>query len=166
MRTIKLTKLTLNIGIGEPGEKLEKAVKLLRNLSGEKPVKTTTKKRIPTWKIRPGLTIGTKVTLRREKAQKMLKRMLSAKNNKLKEGNFDNNGNFAFGVKEYLDIPEAKYDAEIGIIGLEVAATLERPGFRIKRRMIKMKRIPKKHSITKQEAIDFIRKNFGVEVEQ
>jgi len=166
MREIKIEKVTLNMGTGEPGEKLDKAVKLLKSISGENPVKTVTQKRIPTWKIRPGLNIGTKVTLRKEKAQKMLKRLLQAKNNQLKESNFDENGNFAFGIKEYLDIPEAKYDAEIGIIGLEVAVTLQRPGFRIKRRMVKPKKIPKKHRITKQEAIEFMKKNYGIEVEQ
>ncbi|MEM4245406.1 MAG: 50S ribosomal protein L5 [Candidatus Nanoarchaeia archaeon] len=166
MREIKIEKITLNIGTGEPGEKLEKALKLLKNISGEKPVKTVTRKRIPTWKIRPGLQIGCKVTLRGEKAQKMLKRLLQAKGNKLKKENFDDKGNFAFGIKEYLDIPEAKYDADIGIIGLEVAVTLQRPGYRIKRRMIKPKKIPKKHAITKQEAIEFIQKKYGIEVEQ
>jgi len=166
MREIKIEKVTLNMGTGEPGDKLEKAVKLLKSISGEKPAKTKTKKRIPTWKIRPGLTIGCKVTLRGEKAKKMLKRLLQAKNNKLAGGNFDNEGNFAFGIKEYLDIPEAKYDAEIGIIGIEAAVTVERPGFRIKRRMTKVKKIPKKHRITKQEAIEYMKKEYGIEVEQ
>ena len=166
MRTIKIEKVTLNIGTGEPGDKLEKAVKLLGSITGETPVKTTTQKRIPTWKIRPGLEIGTKITLRGEKAKTMLKRLLMAKNNRLRESNFDNNGNFAFGVKEYLDIPDTKYNADIGIIGLEVAITLERPGFRIKRRMIKAKSIPKRHKITKQESIEFAKTNFGIEVEQ
>ncbi len=166
MREIKIEKITVNIGTGEPGDKLEKAFKLMKSITGENPVKTVTKKRIPTWKIRPGLTIGVKVTLRGEKAKKMLKRLLAAKNNRLKEGNFDNNGNFAFGIREYLDIPDTKYDADVGIIGLETAITLERPGFRIKRRMIKPKTIPKKHRITKQEAIEFMKKNYGIEVEQ
>lgn len=166
MRTIKIEKVTMNIGIGEPGDRLDKAVRLLKSISGETPIKTVTKKRIPTWKIRPGLMIGCKVTLRGEKAQKMLKRLLQAKNNQLKEENFDANGNFAFGIKEYLDIPEAKYDADIGIIGLEAAVTLERPGFRIKRRMIRAKQIPKKHRITKQEAIGFMKSEYGIEVEQ
>ncbi len=166
MRDIKIEKVTLNIGTGEPGDKLEKALKLLKNLSGETPVKTVTKKRIPTWKIRPGLQIGCKVTLRGEKGQKMLKRLLQAKGNKLRKENFDNNGNFAFGIKEYLDIPEAKYDADIGIIGLEVAVTLQRPGFRIKKRMVKPRKIPKKHRITKQEAIEFMQRQYGIEVEQ
>ncbi|MFH1331968.1 MAG: 50S ribosomal protein L5 [archaeon] len=166
MREIKIEKVTLNMGTGEPGEKLDKAVKLLKSISGENPVKTVTQKRIPMWKIRPGLNIGTKVTLRKEKAQKLLKRLLQAKNNQLKASNFDENGNFSFGIKEYLDIPEAKYDAEVGIIGLEVAVTLQRPGFRIKRRRVKTKKIPKKHRIPKQEAIEFMKKNYGIEVEQ
>ncbi len=166
MRTIKVEKITLNIGTGEPGDRLDKAAKFLQGLTGEKVVKTQTKKRIPTWKIRPGLTIGCKVTLRGEKGKKMLKRLLQAKNNKLKEGNFDGNGNLAFGIREYLDIPDAKYDAEVGIIGLEVAITLGRPGFRIKRRMIKMKKIPKRHRITKQESIEFMKSQYGIEVEQ
>lgn len=166
MRTIKVEKVTLNIGTGEPGDRLDKAVKLLESISGGTPIKTVTQKRIPTWKIRPGLMIGCKVTLRGEKAQKMLKRLLQAKSNKLTQGNFDDNGNFAFGIKEYLDIPEAKYDADIGIIGLEAAITLGRPGFRIKRRMIRTRQIPKKHRITKQEAIDFMKAQYGIEVEQ
>ncbi len=166
MRTIKLEKVTLNIGTGEPGDKLDKAFKLLKSIAGEQPVKTVTQKRIPTWKIRPGLNIGCKVTLRGEKAKKMLKRLLQAKNNKLSESNFDNDGNFSFGIKEYLDIPEAKYDADVGIIGLEAAVTLQRPGFRIKRRMVKTKKIPTKHRITKQEAIQFIKTQYETEVEQ
>lgn len=165
MRTITIEKITLNIGTGEPGDRLEKAVKLLKSLTNEKPVKTTTQRRIPTWKIRPGLTIGCKVTLRGEKAKKMLKRLLQAKNNKLKEENFDKEGNLAFGIKEYLDIPDSKYDAEIGIIGLETAITLQRPGFRIKRRVLKKKSIPKTHRITKQEAMDHMKKEYGVEIE-
>ena len=166
MRTIKLEKVTLNIGTGEPGDKLDKVFKLLKSIAGEQPVKTVTQKRIPTWKIRPGLNIGCKVTLRGEKAKKMLKRLLQAKNNKLSESNFDNDGNFSFGIKEYLDIPEAKYDADVGIIGLEAAVTLQRPGFRIKRRMVKTKKIPTKHRITKQEAIQFIKTQYETEVEQ
>lgn len=166
MREIKIEKVTLNIGTGEPGDRLEKAVKLLKSLTEEKPVKTTTKKRIPMWKIRPGLQIGCKVTLRGDKAKNMLKRALQATKNRLSERNFDNNGNFAFGIKEYLDIPDSKYDADIGIIGLEMAVTLQRPGFRIKRRMIKTKSIPKKHAITKQEAMEYMKKEYGTEVEQ
>jgi large subunit ribosomal protein L5 len=57
-----------------------------------------------------------------------------------------------------------KYDPEIGIMGLEVCITLERPGFRIKRRKLKQKKIPVKHKITKEEAIDFMSKEFNIKV--
>ena len=164
MRSIKIDKITLNIGTGEPGDKLEKAKKLLRTISGMKSVATASNKRIPTWKVRPGLQIGCRVTIRGEKAKELLKRLLQGVENTLPEIKFDNQGNFSFGINEYLDVPELKYDAEIGIIGFDIAVTLKRAGFRIKRRKIKKKKIPSKHRITKEEAIEFIKKEFGTQI--
>ena len=165
MRQISVEKVTLNIGVGETGPNLDRAVKLLHNITGGKPVKTRTKKRIPLWKIRPGLEIGTKITIRGEKAKKLLKSLFIAKRNVLEKRGFDDEGNLSFGIPEYLDIPDVKYDAEVGIIGLEAMVTLKRPGFRIKRRSVRGVKIPKKHRISKEEAIEFIRKEYGVEVE-
>lgn len=162
MRTISIEKVTLNIGTGEPGAKLEKAKKLLKMVSGISPISTITNKRIPTWKIRPGLEIGCKVTIRGEKAKELLKRLLQGVGNKLQEQKFDKQGNFSFGVKEYLDVPGTKYDAEIGVIGFNVAVTLQRPGFRITRRKLKRKDIPKTHRITKEDAIGFVKKEFNI----
>ncbi|MBI2663552.1 50S ribosomal protein L5 [Candidatus Woesearchaeota archaeon] len=166
MKEIKLDKVTLNIGTGEPGDRLDKAMKLLRNMTGMKPVSTKTQKRIPTWKIRPGLQIGCRVTLRKEKAREMLNRLLLSMDNKIDARKFDSNGNFSFGIKEYLDIPGVKYDPEIGIIGLEAAVTLKRPGFRIKSRRLRPKKVHKSHLITKDEAIEFIKKEFKTEIVQ
>ena len=105
MEDIIVEKVTMNIGAGEAGDKLEKAVKLLEKISGAKPVKTKTMKRIPTWGLRPNLTIGVKVTSRGKKAEDLLKRLLQAKDNKLKLRSFDKEGNFSFGIEEYLLIP-------------------------------------------------------------
>ena len=136
MNEIKLEKVTLNIGTGEPGAKLDNAMLLLKNLTGRKPVQTLAKKRIPTWKLRPGLPIGCKVTLRKKDAEEMLRRLIEAKNKILDSKNFTQGG-FSFGIKEYIEIPKAEYDAKIGIIGLDVAVTLKRGGYRIKYRKIK-----------------------------
>ena len=164
-RDIKISKVTLNIGAGKDQTKLDKGIKLFKSITNINPVKTITSKRIPGWGLRPGLPIGCKVTLRRKNAIELLKRLLQAKDNKLKESQFDPNGNIAFGIEEYIDIPGVKYDPEIGIIGLEVCVTLERNGFRIKRRRIAKKKVPKKHRITKQDAIDFMKKEFNIELE-
>ena len=131
-----------------------------------KPVPTTTQKRIPTWDIRPGLQIGCKVTVRGEKAEELLSRLLEANKEKISSVKFDSQGNFSFGISEYLDIKNVQYDASIGIIGLDVSVTLERPGFRIKKRALMKRKIPLKHKISKQEAIEFINKKYSLEVAQ
>ncbi len=164
-RNIKINKVTLNIGAGKDQAKLEKGIILLKSITNVSPIKTVTSKRIPGWGLRPGLPIGCKVTLRRKNAVEVLKRLIQAKDNSLRESQFDDNGNIAFGIEEYIDIPEVKYDPEIGIMGLEACVTLERNGFRIKRRKISKKKIPKKHTITKQEAIDFMKKEFNIKLE-
>ncbi|MBM3199436.1 50S ribosomal protein L5 [Candidatus Woesearchaeota archaeon] len=166
MRNISVEKITLNIGTGEPGAKLEKSKKLLKTISGMKPISTITNKRIPTWKIRPGLEIGCKVTLRGQKAKDLLKRLLQSVKNHLEERNFDDQGNFSFGVKEYLDVPGLKYDAEVGVIGFDVAVTLQRPGFRIKRRKLMKKQPPTRHKISREEAMEFAKKELNIAIEE
>src|SRR3989339_1029028 len=96
MREIKISKITLNSGIGKDEEKLKKALKLLNKITGLKPVSTITKKRIPGWGLRPGLAIGCKVTIRKG-TEELLKRLLVAKENKLSKKNLDTEGNFSFG---------------------------------------------------------------------
>ena len=163
MKKISIAKLTLNIGAGKDEGMLKKGLKLLQKLSPLTPVKTVSKKRIPAWGLRPGLVIGCKVTIRKD-AEKLLKRLLAAKENILSTKNFDNKGNLAFGIKEYLDIPGAEYDPGIGVIGLEAAVTLERKGYRIKRRKLNKSKIGIKHLVTKEDAKNFIMKKFNVKV--
>jgi len=166
MRQIKVSKVTLNMGVGGPGDKLEKAIKLLNQISNKKPVQTKAgpRARIPTWGVRPNIPLGCKVTLRGKEAEELLKRLLVAVDNKLKGRKFDNFGNFSFGIEEYINIPNVKYDPAIGVIGLEVAVTLERPGFRVKRRKLRNTKIGKNHLITKEEAINFMIKNFDLKL--
>jgi large subunit ribosomal protein L5 len=164
MRNIRIEKVTLNVGAGKDQAKLEKGIKLLKRITGINPVTTTTSKRIPEWGIRPGLPIGCKLTLRKEAAKQLLSRLLVAKDNRLNEQQFDANGNIAFGIQEYIDIQDVEYDHDIGIMGLEVCVTLERPGYRIKRRRISRRKIHHKHKISKEEAINFMKQTFSITV--
>ncbi|MBI2103018.1 50S ribosomal protein L5 [Candidatus Woesearchaeota archaeon] len=164
MREVRVAKVTLNIGAGKNEDVLKKGLKLLQKITPLKPVKTATKKRIPGWSLRPGLEIGAKVTARAD-AVALLKRLLVAKENILKSGNFDDRGNFAFGIPEYIEIEGLDYDPELKIMGLEVAVTLERPGYRVKHRRVKQRKVGKNHQVTRDEAIDFVREKFGVEVQ-
>ncbi len=162
MRTIRIDKVVLNIGAGTEVATVEKAQKLLERITGRKVVKTTAKKRIATWKLRPGLPIGAKVTLRRKSAEELLKKLLQAVNFELPESNFTENG-FSFGIKEYIDIPDIKYDPKTGVIGLEVSVSLERPGFRVKQRKIRKANIAKTHKILAEDSSNFA-KSLGVKV--
>jgi len=166
MRQISIEKVTLNIGAGKDQAKLEKGIKLINNIAGTKPVKTFTKKRIQEWGLRPGLPIGCKLTVRKEKALELLKRLLEAKDNTLKASNLDNEGNISFGIGEYIDIPGINYDPDIGIMGLQVCVTLKRKGFRIKHRIIKRREISKKNRIKREEAINFMRTIFNLNMSE
>jgi large subunit ribosomal protein L5 len=163
MKQIKIEKVTLNIGCGDDKTKLEKATKLLEYLTERKPVITKSKRR-STFGVAKGKPIGVMVTLRGKLAEDFLRRALEGVEKKLKFSQFDAEGNFSFGIKEYIDIPGVKYKHEIGMFGLNVSVTLERPGFRIKRRRIQQRKIPRKHKINKEEAANWLKNSFGVEI--
>ena len=164
MQQPRIEKLTLNIGAGKDQTKLEKGIAVIKQITGIEPIKTVTIKRIPTWGLRPGLPIGCKLTLRKQKAAEVLKRLLQAKDNKLVMSQFDEAGNISFGIHEHIDIPGITYEPKIGVLGLQVCLTLEKPGYRVKRRKVEKKKIPKKHTVTKAEAMQFMQKNFSITV--
>jgi large subunit ribosomal protein L5 len=164
MRRISVEKVTLNIGAGKDTQLLNKGVKLLEQLTGVPPVKTVTHKRIPAWGLRPGLPIGCKITLRGKRAEALITRLLAAKSGKLEPRNYDENGNISFGIPEYIDIEGAKYDPEIGIIGLQACITLTRPGYRVKNRRIRAGTVHPRHVITKTEAIAFMAERFNTQL--
>jgi large subunit ribosomal protein L5 len=165
MQKPRIEKVVANIGVGESGERLGKAEKLLEKLTGRKPVRTVSTRKIPAWNLRKGEPIGCKVTLRGKAAQEFLTKSFSAVENRISDSCFDGQGNLSFGVGEYIDFPGIKYDPEIGIFGFNVCATIKRPGFRVKLRKNKSK-IPPKNAVTKEESIQLIKEKFGVEVEQ
>jgi large subunit ribosomal protein L5 len=163
MGKIRLEKVTINMGAGEAGQKLENAKKLVGKFSENKIVVTKTRRRT-TFGAAKHRPIGAKVTLRRKEAREFLEKVLHALDNRLRDTQFDNNGNFSLGIKEYIHIPGVRYDPEIGIMGMDVCVTLERPGFRVRRRRVRPKRIGKKHRIAKEESQEWVKKEFGVRI--
>ena len=165
MKKISLEKVVLNIGVGKSGEAVEVAKKALNQISGKKPSPRNAKATYRDWGVRKGEPIGTAVTIRGEDAKVLLKRLLESKDNQIKSKSIDDFGNYSFGIKEHIDIPGVKYDPKIGILGLDVAVSLSRPGYNIRLRSKHKGRLGKKHIITKKEAQDFLVSEFGVKVE-
>jgi large subunit ribosomal protein L5 len=166
MKEILIEKVTVNIGVGAPGDKLEQAKTLLERLAdGRMPVETHARRRDPVFKLRKGQPIGTKVTLRGGDAKAFLEKALIAKRKVLKESNFDRGGNFAFGVHEYIDFPGAKYDPAIAMFGFDVCVSLSRRGRRVSLRKLRPGSVGKKHRISREEAMEFARNALGAKVE-
>jgi large subunit ribosomal protein L5 len=161
-----LEKLVLNIGVGVAGEDLDKASAVLEQISGKKAVKTNSKKNIKEFNLKKGRPIGTKVTLRGEEAEKLLKRLLLVNNNKILRYSFDNRGNFGFGIQEHISIPATEYLTEIGIWGLDVTGRITRPGMRVRYRKKRPSKVAKKHYVTRAEAQYFLQKHFDVQIVQ
>lgn len=160
MRKIKLEKVILNIG--GTGDKLEKGFLLLKTLSNRTPVKVKATKRIPTWNVRPGLEVGTKVTLRGKDALELLKKLLPAVDNTLKERQVQENF-FSFGIHEYIEIPGVEYIREVGIMGLEVTVVFVRNGKRVGMKKVK-RGGTRKINVGREEIIEFLEDKFGTTI--
>ncbi len=166
MQSVRIEKLTLNIGSGKDQTKLDNGMTIIKRLVGRDPVKTVSNKRIPGWGVRPGLAIGCKCTLRKKPASEIIGTLLKAKDNILKASQFDNFGNISFGIHEYIDIPGLEYDPKIGVLGLQVCITLEKPGSRIKKRKLLSKKLPRKQHVSREEAVKFMKEKYAVMVNE
>lgn len=160
MRKIRVDRLVLNIG--GTGEKLEKGYLLLEKISGRKPVKVKATKRIPTWQVRPGMEVGTKVTIRGDEAIELLKKLLPAIDNTLKEKQIQDNF-FSFGIHEYIEIPSIEYMREVGIMGLEVTCVFTRAGKRVEKKKVKGGKT-RKTKVSKEEIVEYLEQNFDTEI--
>ena len=164
MRTPKVENVTVHMSVGESGKKLSNAEMIMETITGQKPVRNFAQKTLPAFGIKKGEAIGCKVTLRGEKAEKFLNTAFQIKEKSLNLKSFDKSGNFAFGIEEHTDFPGLEYDPEIGIYGMDVMVSIERPGYRIKRRKIQQKQVPVTHKLTKDDSIAFLNSKYGVEV--
>jgi large subunit ribosomal protein L5 len=160
----RIEKVTVNMSVGQSGRPLEQAATILQQLTNQKPSRRQAKKTIREFGIRKGESIACLVTLRNEKAEEFLRKALQAVDNKLSKYCFDRRGNFAFGIKEHIDIPGTKYVPELGIHGMDISVSLGRAGYRVKRRHRVKSRVGKDHLLTADEAVLFIKDEFDVEI--
>lgn len=164
MRTPRLAKVVVNIGVGEAGDKLIKAEKVLGMVTGRKPSRTVSRTTNRDFAIREGMPIGCRVTLRGPDAEKFVRTTLEVREKKIPAYAFDDGGNLNLGVTDYTEYPGQKYDPEIGIFGMDIAIVLERAGNRVKRRRLLQRRVGRAHRLTRGEAMSFMRETFGIEV--
>ncbi len=165
MQEVTLDKVVINIGVGQAGDRLNKAVKVIEMLTNHKPVLTISKKTVRDFNIRKGLQIGAKVTLRGDDAEDFLKRALYAREYKIQHYSFDKQGNAYFGIPDYTEFKGMKYDPDIGIFGLDVAVVMKRRGgYRVRRRKIGAKKLPTSIRIPREETMKFLSENYKVEV--
>ena len=163
MREPRVEKVVVHMGVGQGGRELADAEQILADVAGQEPVRTTAKKTEPDFNIREGDPIGAKVTLRGEDAASFLGTALTLAN--LAESQFDDTGNFSFGVADHTDFPGQEYDPTIGIYGLDVTVNLVRPGYRVAKRDRASRSIPSTHRLTVEDAVAHVEQSYDVEVD-
>ena len=161
MRKIRIEKVTLNIGCGGDHDKIEKAKKLLFLLTNQQPVVTKSVKR-STFGVGRGKPVGVKVTLRKKRAEDFFKRVMESRQNTVKSSEI-NDRHINIGIKEYIELPGIKYQYDIGMMGLNVTISLERPGYRVERRKVKKTKIGKTHKINREDVVEWLKER-GVKV--
>ena len=154
--------------VGKSASEREKTQNLIMQdlslIAGQHTNLVKSKKSIAGFKLRENLEIAAVVTLRKQKAIDFLKKVLPVVDNKVSKRSFDLWGNFAFGLKEHIEIPGVKYDPEIGIFGMDICVSVNRPGQRLKTRRKQNKRIGPKHMLTPEESILFVKQTLGAEI--
>ncbi len=163
MREPRVEKVVVHMGVGQGGRELADAEEILQEVTGQHPVRTEAKSTEPEFGIREGEPIGAKVTLRDEEADEFLETALPLV--ELSPGQFDDTGNFSFGIEEHTDFPSQEYDPNVGIYGLDVTVNLVRPGYRVSKRERGTRSLPSSHRLDAEDAIAYLEATFDVEVQ-
>jgi large subunit ribosomal protein L5 len=160
----RIGKVVVNLCVGKSGEPLEKAVSVLKELTGQTPCKRKAKESIRDFNVRKGEPIACMVTLRKQKAIEFLSKVLPVVDKKISKSSFDEHGNFSFGIKEHIVIQGVRYDPDVGIFGMDVCVSMIRPGYRVKSRRKRSTKIGSEHVLTPEESMLFVKDTLGVEM--
>merc|ERR1711904_653006 len=163
MRKVLCDKLIINIAVGESGDRLTKAVRVLQQLSDQTPVENFARYTVRTFGIRRNEKIATHVTVRGAKAMDLIERGLKITDYEISAKHFSQTGNFGFGVNENIDLG-LKYDPGTGIYGMDFFIVLRRPGFNVPKKKAKRGRMGISHRVTKEDAMEWVRQTFNADI--
>merc|ERR1712212_1142423 len=159
MKEMRIAKLCINICVGESGDRLVRAGKVLEALTGQTPVFSKARYTVRSFGIRRNEKIAVHCTFRGPKAEEILEKGLKVKEYELRQGNFSATGNFGFGIAEHIDLG-IKYDPSIGIYGMDFYVVLARPGYSVAYRRQKKSRVGFGHKITKADAQKWFQRKY------